>query len=57
MSSKISKKNSKHFSSFNNIDAQKLIEKKEHENSALKKILDFLDKEKISRQKGTDPTL
>lgn len=36
------------------MDANQLIRKKELENSALKKILDFLEKEKKDRQAKTD---
>lgn len=50
MSGRIKKKNS----GSNEVDADKLIRKKELENSALKKILDFLEKEKKDRQAKTD---
>jgi hypothetical protein len=50
MSGKITKKNS----GSNEVDANKLIRKKELENRALKKILDFLEKEKKDRQAKTD---
>lgn len=50
MSGRIKKKNSGH----HEMDANQLIRKKELENSALKKILDFLEKEKKDRQAKTD---
>ncbi len=50
MSGKMTKKNS----GINEVDAEKLIRKKELENRALKKILDFLEKEKKDRQAKTD---